>query len=159
MKTELTYKGYNGSADISMEDDCLHGRILFIDDLITYEAETPPALRQAFEQAVDDYIAYCAQMGKPANKPYSGSFNVRIGAERHKKLAHFASRNEISLNEAMCRACDTLMTSAKPGHLITHNHIHLHAGQASDSSIQVANSMPFINEDQQWTQQSARWKQ
>lgn len=159
MKTELTYKGYSGSAEISIEDECLHGRILFIDDLITYEAESATELRQAFEQAVEDYIAFCDKMGKPANKPYSGSFNVRVGAERHKKLAHYASRNKISLNEAICRACDALTTSAKTGHLITHNHIHLHAGQASDNSIQVANSMPFINEDQQWTQQVAGWKQ
>lgn len=160
MKTELTYKGYYGSAEISIEDQCLHGRILFIDDLITYEAETPADLSEAFKQAVDDYLAYCTQMGKLADKPYSGSFNVRIGGERHKKLAHYASRNRISLNEAMCRACDALTTSTKPEHVVTHNHIHLHAGQAIDRSIQIANSMPFINEEQQWTQQrSAGWKQ
>lgn len=158
MKTELTYKGYSGSAEISIEDECLHGRILFIDDLITYEAETPAELGQAFKQAVDDYVAYCAQMGKPANKPYSGSFNVRIGAERHKQLAHYASRNRMSLNEAVCRACDVLVTSAKPGQ-VTHNHIYLQAGHTGDGSIQIANSTPFINEDQQWTQQGAKWQQ
>ena len=40
-----------------------------------------------------------------------------------------------------------------------HNHIYLQAGHTGDGSIQIANSTPFINEDQQWTQQGAKWQQ
>lgn len=71
----MSYKGYLGSIEASVEDACLHGKLLFIDDLITYEGDTVPALVDAFRAAVDDYLAYCEETGKQANKTFSGSFN------------------------------------------------------------------------------------
>jgi hypothetical protein len=91
-------------------------------------------------------------MGKPATSP-SGSFNVGWH-ERHKQLA-IASRNR-ELNEAVCRM--RCLVTRRPGQ-VTHNHIYLQAGHTGDGSIQIANSTPFINEDQQWTQQGAKWQQ
>jgi hypothetical protein len=37
--------------------------------------------------------------GKPANKFYSGTFNVRIGQELHRKAAQEAAKRNISLND------------------------------------------------------------
>jgi len=105
---ELTYKGYTGSIEVSIEDECLHGRVLFIDDLITYEGNTIKEITAAFENATDGYIAYCTKTGKPANKPYSGTFNVRIGPLRHRVLAELAHRQEMSINEVLCSAIDML---------------------------------------------------
>ncbi len=62
-----SYKGYQGSIDVSLEDDCLHGRLLFINDIITYEGETPSALIRSFRESVDGYLEYCDRTGKPAN--------------------------------------------------------------------------------------------
>ena len=50
----FTYQGYQGSVETSIEDDVLHGKILFINDLVTYEATTIKKLRQEFELAVPD---------------------------------------------------------------------------------------------------------
>ena len=36
----LKFKGYTGSVEVSLEDGCLHGRLLHIDDLITYGGNT-----------------------------------------------------------------------------------------------------------------------
>ena len=90
----LAYKGYIGSVDVSLEDDCLHGRVQFIDDIISYEGATPVELKRAFEDAVDRYLAYCEKTGKSANKSFSGSFNVRVGADRHRALAHAAMHRD-----------------------------------------------------------------
>ena len=106
--TDLTYKGYTGSIEVSVEDERLHGRVLFINDLITYEGNTVEEVKVAFQDATDRYIAYCEKTGKPANKPYSGTFNVRIGPERHRTLAQLANRKKISINEAICGAIDVL---------------------------------------------------
>jgi predicted HicB family RNase H-like nuclease len=65
----FNHKGFDGSSEISHEDDCLFGKIIFIDDLITYEAATPKALEQSFKDAVDRHIAYCAKSGKSPDKP------------------------------------------------------------------------------------------
>lgn len=73
----LSHLGYTGSAEVSLEDDCLYGTILFISDLVTYEAETVPGLRKAFEEAVEFYLAQCAEMGLPANAPLNGGKRQR----------------------------------------------------------------------------------
>lgn len=57
--TQLKYKKYTGSIEISLEDNCLHGRILFINDLITYGGNTLNELKSNFKNAVDRYIKYC----------------------------------------------------------------------------------------------------
>ena len=61
MKHTLSYKGYSGSAEISIEDNCLHGKIEFINDLVTFEGATPIELQSAFEEAVDRYLALSSQ--------------------------------------------------------------------------------------------------
>jgi predicted HicB family RNase H-like nuclease len=101
---KLSYKGYSGSIEVSLEDNCLHGRVLFIDDIITYEAQTPCELADSFKKAVDRYIVYCDETGKPANKPYSGTFNVRVGEELHRKAAQAAFHRNITLNDYVTQA-------------------------------------------------------
>lgn len=108
-KDNLHHKGYTGSCDVSFEDECLHGKILFIDDLITYEGDTPKELQDAFRAAVDRYLEHCKKTGKPANKPYSGSFNVRVGPERHRKAAIAAHMHEIGLNDFVVQAIDAAL--------------------------------------------------
>lgn len=103
-KLNLAHKGFTGSYEISFEDDCLHGKVLFIEDLITYEGNTAGELREAFIAAVDRYLEYCKKTGKPANKPYSGTFNVRVGAELHRKAAVCAQRRGVNLNEVVAQA-------------------------------------------------------
>jgi predicted HicB family RNase H-like nuclease len=99
MSNDFNYKGYSGSCLVSIEDDCLHGRILFIDDLITYEGNSVSELGISFKEAVDGYINYCKETGTPANKPYSGSFNIRPGPELHKSAAQCAVLTGVKLNE------------------------------------------------------------
>ena len=108
---ELNYNGYTGSIEISIEDNCLHGRILFIDDIVTYEGETVAEITIAFNESVDRYILYCKETGKLPNKPYSGTTNVRIGQERHRALAQQAFREKTSINELLCQAVDLLLSN------------------------------------------------
>ncbi|MCJ7602828.1 MAG: type II toxin-antitoxin system HicB family antitoxin [Desulfobulbaceae bacterium] len=95
----LTYKGYTGTIEASIEDGCLHGQLLFITDIITYEGNTVDEIKASFEEAVDHYLAYCKETGKPANKPYSGTFNVRVGQELHRKAVEVAYNQGINLND------------------------------------------------------------
>ncbi|MGR8934828.1 MAG: type II toxin-antitoxin system HicB family antitoxin [Gammaproteobacteria bacterium] len=98
MKT-FKYKHYDGSIEASIEDNCLHGKILFIADLVTYEASTVEELRKEFESAVDDYLKTCEEVGIEAKKPFKGSFNIRIGKELHEKAAQKAASTGKTLNE------------------------------------------------------------
>jgi predicted HicB family RNase H-like nuclease len=93
------YKGYYGSCKVSVEDNCLHGKIEFIDDLVNYEAETAEELKKEFMLAVDDYLEHCKAIGKTPNQTCKGSFNVRIGSELHQKLVLKAEKAGKSLND------------------------------------------------------------
>lgn len=104
-KQELfRYKGYFGSAEVSHEDHCLVGQILYINDLIMYQGATYKELEQAFQHSVDDYLDFCIQIGKEPEKTYSGSFNVRIGSDLHSKAARAAVRAGVSLNDYVRQA-------------------------------------------------------
>lgn len=152
MSNEFSYTGYSGSCEVSIEDDCLHGRILFIDDLVTYEGNTIPELKASFEAAVDRYIAYCAQTGKPANKPYSGNFNVRVSTDIHKAAAQHAQREGVSLNylvgRALEREVNQINQTTVMHHEVTVNHVVTH----KQETIEV----PYVTKESPWQQNQER---
>jgi len=69
MNKELTYKGFTASIDHSSTDNIFYGKILGIDDLVNFEGTTEKELEQAFQEAVDDYIETCKQVGKELQTP------------------------------------------------------------------------------------------
>ncbi len=98
----LEYKGYLGS--VEYEDTYLYGKILLINDLVTFEGDSIKELKAAFEESVDDYLATCQELGKEPDKPFKGTFNIRMSPEWHKDLSAIACREETSLNALILRA-------------------------------------------------------
>ncbi len=109
MKKGLTYKGYSGTVEFSAEDEVLHGSVIAINDLITYEGESVEEIKKEFELAVDDYLAYCKEIGKSPDKPYKGMFNVRVSSEIHKSLDIVAKRQDLKLNTVVSKAVEYLL--------------------------------------------------
>lgn len=68
----LSHAGYTGSVEVSLEDDCLFGKIVQISDLVTYEADTVGGLRAAFIESVQYYIEKCKQDGLEPERPDPG---------------------------------------------------------------------------------------
>jgi predicted HicB family RNase H-like nuclease len=65
----LEFRGYEGSIEPDSERGVYRGRLLFIDDLVTYEAATTADLRKEFEAAVQDYIETCRALGRDPQVP------------------------------------------------------------------------------------------
>ena len=126
MKELLKYKGFLGSIEVSIGDNCIHGKILFIDDVVTYEAESPSQLEAEFKAAVEDYLATCKELGRAPNKPFSGSFNVRIGPNLHQLVARYAAVNNTSINEVIKQAVTECIKEPDPKEGI-HRHYHTSA--------------------------------
>lgn len=99
MNNTLSYKGYCTYVQMSMEDQCFFGKIEGIQDLVTYESESFSDVENAFRTAVDDYISACEANGKTPDKPFKGSFNIRITPDLHRAAALRAMRDGISLNQ------------------------------------------------------------
>lgn len=95
----MAYKGYLGSVEYSSEDNCLFGKVLFIRSLLSYEGQSVSELEADFRKAVDEYLADCKERGWTPEKPFKGSFNVRVSSDVHRKLAMAAAKRGESLNK------------------------------------------------------------
>ena len=100
----LEYKGYTGSIEYSPEDDLLYGKVVGIRGLISFEGETGKLLEEDFREAIDTYLVDCKAEGKKPEKPFKGSFNVRIPATLHQKAAFLAMEAKTSLNNFVAEA-------------------------------------------------------
>lgn len=107
----LKYKDYEGTAELDMSRGVCRGKILFINDLVTYEAATPAQLQSEFEAAVDDYLETCVSLGRDPQKPLKGLFNVRMPPALHKAAALRAAEENASLNDVVVRAVDAFLNA------------------------------------------------
>ena len=100
----MKHKGYTGTAQYSEVDEIFHGKIVGINDSVIYHGTSVAEIKQNFVDAVDGYLAMCEQIGKDPNKPYKGSFNVRMSPERHRQAVIVATQEGITLNKLIDRA-------------------------------------------------------
>jgi len=100
----LEYKGYTGSIEYSPEDNLLYGKVLGINGLISFEGQTGADLENDFHQAVDAYLEDCKSNGVEPERPFKGSFNVRISPSLHQKAALLAKETKVSLNNFIAEA-------------------------------------------------------
>lgn len=68
MSRTLAYKGFEASVEDGAESSTSCGSILNIDDGVYFEAESASDIEIAFHEAVDDYIAFCAEKGKEPSR-------------------------------------------------------------------------------------------
>ncbi len=94
----MAYKGYYAKVEFDDEANILHGEVINLRDVITFEGQTVSEIRQAFRDSIDDYIAFCLERGESPEKPYSGEFVVRVEPELHKDITIEARKTGKSLN-------------------------------------------------------------
>jgi predicted HicB family RNase H-like nuclease len=136
----LEYKGYVGSVEVDLESQSIVGKLQCIRDTITYSADAVSGIEKAFEEAVDDYLALCAEEGSEPDTPFKGSFNVRVGENLHRSVAIAARRADVSLNDFVRSALEVCLA---PNRTVLHKHqvevevvntAHQHEFTASTSS-------------------------
>lgn len=106
MADALTHRGYTGHAEYHPEDRVFHGRILEIDDVVTFEGRSVDELEQAFRDSVEEYLAYCEETGRRPDKPFSGRLNLRMSPELHRRLHIRAEREGRSINSIIIESLD-----------------------------------------------------
>ena len=94
----MEYKGYVGEVEFDDEAKMLHGEVIGIRDVVTFEGESVAEIERAFRDSVDDYLDFCRQRGEDPDRPCSGKFVVRVSPELHRRLSMQASAERKSLN-------------------------------------------------------------
>lgn len=107
----MKYKGYSARPEYSAEDRIFYGKILGISDLVDFQAENAKDLEPEFHKAVDDYLAFCAEIGKNPDKEYSGMFNVRISPDLHREASEYAQIEGVTLNKVVEQAIKSMVHS------------------------------------------------
>ncbi len=95
----MSYKGYSASMDFDTEDKIIVGRVLDIDDIITFHATSVSKFEAALHAAVDSYIAACEKLGQAAEKPASGRLMLRVDPAVHAAAVKASTRSGQSLNK------------------------------------------------------------
>ena len=112
----LQYGDYLASVHFSAEDEVFFGKIIGINDSVTFEGSTVNELKKAFRAAVEDYLETCKALQKEPEKIYKGSFNVRIPSELHRKAVLYSAIKKMSLNDFVRYAIEyTLTRATDPG--------------------------------------------
>lgn len=106
----MNYKGYTATIVYDDRDHIFHGHLVDTHDDVYFEGRAVEELEEAFREAVDDYLAYCAGTGREPTRPFSGRLHVRMPSQLHHRAHIAAQRRGISLNtlinEALHREID-----------------------------------------------------
>ncbi len=94
----MKYKGYEGAVEFDEEAGIFHGEVRNTRDVITFQGTSVEELRRAFEESVDDYLAFCQERGEEPDKPFSGNLVIRITPDLHRALHTEAKKTGKSLN-------------------------------------------------------------
>lgn len=109
MSELIQYRGYYGSVHFDANDLIFHGKLEFIRALVSYEATNAVELKQAFEEAVDDYLETSQRNNIEPEMPFKGSFNIRVKPELHRKLAIAANHRDVKLNSFIAETLESAM--------------------------------------------------
>lgn len=95
----MQYKNYAAQIGFDAADEIFFGKIAGISDTITFHGSSVDELRKAFHEAVEDYVATCAKIGKNPQKSFSGKLMLRVDPAVHAKAAMAAELSGKSLNQ------------------------------------------------------------
>ncbi|MEX0671819.1 MAG: type II toxin-antitoxin system HicB family antitoxin [Candidatus Babeliales bacterium] len=94
----MKYKGYRGHAYYDADARLLHGEVVGLKDVITFQGRDVDELEQAFRDSVEEYLDWCKERGENPEKTFSGNLHLRLGQELHAQLVEQALEKGESLN-------------------------------------------------------------
>ena len=99
MNNTMSYKGFTAKVEFSPDDEVFFGRLIGIDDVVTFEGQTVDELKKSFAEAVDFHLEVCEKTGQKLKKNYSGKLLFRFNSELHARIAAAAESKGKSINE------------------------------------------------------------
>ena len=96
---KMAYKGYTAQMEFDTEDKIIVGRVIDIDDIITFHGTSVLEFEAAMHTAVDGYLLACEQLGQAAEKPASSRLMLRVDPAIHAAALKASARSGQSLNK------------------------------------------------------------
>ena len=99
MSNPMSSKSYTASMIFDTDDKIIVGRVLDIDDIISFHGESVSEFESNFHAAIEDYLVASKELGSAPEKPASGKVMLRIAPEVHAAALKAAARSGTSLNK------------------------------------------------------------
>jgi predicted HicB family RNase H-like nuclease len=65
----LKYDNYTARIELDLEANLLHGRVLGIQDVITFEAKDVKEIKKEFQKSIDNYCQFSKEIGREPEQP------------------------------------------------------------------------------------------
>ena len=95
----MKYQGYVARIEYDEDDRIFVGHLAGIKDIVGFHGTTVDELETAFQETVDNYLAISAEIGRTAQKPYSGKLMLRVSPDAHAAVATTAAAHGKSINQ------------------------------------------------------------
>jgi predicted HicB family RNase H-like nuclease len=95
----MTYDGYEALVTYGEDAELLHGDVMNLRDVITFQGRSVGELKQAFAESVTDYLAFCRERGE---EPEKALFRPRC----NRSAVTAAKRAGLSLNKWVATALE-----------------------------------------------------
>lgn len=67
----MQYRDYVGKVELDEDAGILHGQVINMRDVITFQGQTVDEIRRAMKDSVEDYLEFCKERGEEPEKPFS----------------------------------------------------------------------------------------
>ena len=94
----LRHKDYLATIELDPDAGLFHGEVINTRAVLTFQGRSIDELNAAFSETITDYEDWCRERGREPERPYSGSFILRMPPDLHRRVAEAAARSGKSLN-------------------------------------------------------------
>ena len=108
------YKGFAPKFYLDAETNLIRGQVVNTRDTITFHGKTVEEAWDAFRESVDDYLAFCGELGVEPEKPFNGKILLRITPATHRRLTLLAQRKRTSVNSLIRREINNAVKRGTP---------------------------------------------
>ncbi len=110
MRDTLNHRGLTGSVEYSAEDKILHGRVLGIRGLISYEGSSISELETCFRDAVDDFLSDVE--ADRARLIVTEPWQITLTPTLAERAVRYARAHDIEVDSLVEKALDRFMETA-----------------------------------------------
>ncbi len=94
----MKHKDYIAEIELDEETNSLFGIVINTKATLHFAGKSVDELRQEFANTIASYEEWCRERGQEPERPYSGSFTLRMPPDLHRRVAEAAARAGKSLN-------------------------------------------------------------
>ena len=95
---QMSERGYKAIIEFDESAGIFHGTVINTNDVIDFQGTNVDELKEEFRKQINTYLAFCKEIGKSPDKPFSGKLHLRLTPGLHKRISAVAKTEGKSLN-------------------------------------------------------------